>query len=53
MGSNNPPSILSTMTSPPHDFEPFEDESILGDMNVDQEMEEEDGEELFGDNMEE
>lgn len=41
------------MTSPVGDFEPFEDEAeILGDMTVNQEDDEEDGEELFGDNME-
>lgn len=43
----------SAMTSPVHDFEPFEDESaILGDMSQRDEIEEEEGEELFGDNME-
>ncbi|XP_019880539.1 DNA replication licensing factor Mcm2 [Aethina tumida] len=41
----------SNMSSPAQDFEPFEDEgALLGDVNP--EMEEEDGEELFGDNME-
>lgn len=41
----------SRMTSPARDYEPFEDEAgILGDNP--QEEEEEDGEELFGDNME-
>lgn len=40
------------MTSPVHDFEPFEDEAeLLGDMSQADEIEEE-GEELFGDNME-
>lgn len=44
----------SAMTSPVHDFEPFEDEGdLLGDMSqADRIEEEEDGEELFGDNME-
>lgn len=38
------------MTSPARDYEPFEDEAgILGD---NPQEEEEDGEELFGDNME-
>lgn len=43
------------MTSPVEDFEPFENEDeILGDTTVRQEEyeEDEDGEELFGDNME-
>lgn len=47
------------MTSPVEDFEPFENEDeILGDTTVRNEEgayieeEEEDGEELFGDNME-
>jgi len=41
------------MTSPVGDFEPFENEDeILGDQTVRDEAEEEDGEELFGDNME-
>lgn len=41
----------SNMSSPAQDFEPFEDEgALLGDVNP--EIEEEDGEELFGDNME-
>lgn len=40
------------MTSPVQPFEPFEDESVLlGDSQADM-PEEEDGEELFGDNME-
>lgn len=40
----------SRMTSPARDYEPFEDEAgILGE---NPEEEEEDGEELFGDNME-
>lgn len=35
------------------DFEPFEDEAeILGDLTMHENDEEEDGEELFGDNME-
>lgn len=45
----------SRMTSPVEDFEPFENEDeILGDTTVRQEEyeEDEDGEELFGDNME-
>lgn len=42
------------MTSPVQDFEPFEDESelLLGDVSQADEPEEEEGEELFGDNME-
>lgn len=41
------------MTSPVQDFEPFEDEGdLLGDMSQADPVEEEDGEELFGDNME-
>lgn len=46
----------SLMTSPVEDFEPFENEDeILGDTTVraaEYDEEEEDGEELFGDNME-
>lgn len=38
------------MSSPAQDLEPFEDEGLLGDMDAD--MQEEDGEELFGENME-
>ncbi|CAH0552587.1 unnamed protein product [Brassicogethes aeneus] len=45
------PTPRSNMSSPAQDFEPFEDEgALLGEINPD--MEEEDGEELFGDNME-
>jgi len=45
--------LRAAMTSPVGDFEPFEDEDeILGDQTVRDEAEEEDGEELFGDNME-
>lgn len=46
------PGNPSNVTSP-DDFVPFEDEgALLGDMSqIDEEMEE-DGEELFGDNME-
>lgn len=41
------------MTSPVQDFEPFEDESeLLGDVSQAEQPEEEEGEELFGDNME-
>lgn len=41
------------MTSPAHEFEPFEDEAaLLGDTSQHENVEEEDGEELFGDNME-
>lgn len=41
------------MTSPVEDFEPFENEDeILGDTTVRQDDEEDEGEELFGDNME-
>ncbi|EDW24507.1 GL23359 [Drosophila persimilis] len=44
--------LRASMTSPVGDFEPFENEDeILGDQTVRHE-EEEDGEELFGDNME-
>lgn len=43
----------SVMTSPVQDFEPFEDESeLLGDISQAEQPEEEEGEELFGDNME-
>ena len=42
--------MRSAMTSPVGDFEPFEDEAeILGENSV---VEEDDGEELFGENME-
>lgn len=42
--------LRSAMTSPVGDFEPFEDEAeILGENSI---VEEEDGEELFGDDME-
>lgn len=45
--------LRNLMTSPVEDFEPFENEDeILGDTTVRQDEEEEDGEELFGDNME-
>ncbi|KAG5894081.1 hypothetical protein JTB14_003938 [Gonioctena quinquepunctata] len=45
------PTPRSNVSSPGPDMEPFEDEgALLGDMDAD--MEEEDGEELFGDNME-
>lgn len=44
------PTPRSNMSSPAQDLEPFEDEGLLGDMDAD--MEEEDGEELFGENME-
>ncbi|XP_043654199.1 DNA replication licensing factor Mcm2 [Drosophila teissieri] len=45
--------LRAAMTSPVGDFEPFENEDeILGDQTVRDEAEEEDGEELFGDNME-
>lgn len=45
--------LRNLMTSPVEDFEPFENEDeILGDTTVRQEDEEDDGEELFGDNME-
>ncbi|CAG9822909.1 unnamed protein product, partial [Phaedon cochleariae] len=45
------PTPRSNVSSPGPDFEPFEDEgALLGDM--DDNMVEEDGEELFGDNME-
>lgn len=43
----------SAMTSPVQDFEPFEDEGDLLGMSQADPIEEEDGEELFGDNMEE
>lgn len=43
----------SAMTSPVQDFEPFEDEGeLLGDVSQADLPEEEEGEELFGDNME-
>ncbi|KAJ8957471.1 hypothetical protein NQ314_006548 [Rhamnusium bicolor] len=46
-----PATPRSNMSSPAQDLEPFEDEgALLGD--IDQGMEDEDGEELFGDNME-
>lgn len=46
--------LRNLMTSPVEDFEPFENEDeILGDTTAaHDEEEEEDGEELFGDNME-
>ncbi|XP_066256670.1 DNA replication licensing factor Mcm2 [Euwallacea similis] len=44
------PTPRSNMSSPAQDLEPFEDEGLLGDIDAD--MEEEEGEELFGDNME-
>lgn len=44
--------MRAAMTSPVGDFEPFENEDeILGDQTV-RDEEDEDGEELFGDNME-
>lgn len=44
--------LRAAMTSPVGDFEPFENEDeILGDHTI-RDEEEEDGEELFGDNME-
>ncbi len=39
-------------SSPGRDLPPFEDEELIGDDEVRQEEEEADGEELFGDNME-
>ncbi|KAK5650844.1 hypothetical protein RI129_001873 [Pyrocoelia pectoralis] len=43
----------SNMTSPAGDLEPYEDESaLLGDLSQDLDEMEEEGEELFGDNME-
>lgn len=45
--------LRNLMTSPVEDFEPFENEDeILGDTTVRHDDEEDDGEELFGDNME-
>lgn len=45
--------LRNMMTSPVEPFEPFENEDeILGDTTVRQDEEEDDGEELFGDNME-
>lgn len=45
--------MRALMTSPVEDYEPFENEDeILGDTTVRQDDEEDDGEELFGDNME-
>lgn len=61
---NDPPSELGEIgyasprsnaptSSPVRDLPPFEDESeIIGGMGEDQQEMEEDGEELFGDNME-
>lgn len=47
----SPTNARGAMTSPVQDFEPFEDEgALLGDSQED--VGEEDGEELFGDNME-
>ncbi|KAF7268896.1 DNA replication licensing factor Mcm2 [Rhynchophorus ferrugineus] len=49
---NDSPALTprSNVSSPAQDMEPFEDEGLLGDMDLN--AEEEDGEELFGDNME-
>lgn len=52
---DNSPSVAATprsnVSSPGPDLAPFEDEgALLGDFDA--EMEEEEGEELFGDNME-
>lgn len=49
------PMSRAAMTSPVHDFEPFEDEAhLLGELSQGDPIEqEEDGEELFGENMEE
>lgn len=45
--------LRNLMTSPVEDFEPFENEDeILGDTTIRQDDEEDEGEELFGDNME-
>lgn len=45
--------LRNLMTSPVEDFEPFENEDeILGDTTVRQDDEDDEGEELFGDNME-
>lgn len=45
--------LRNMMTSPVEDFEPFENEDeILGDTTIRHDEEEDDGEELFGDNME-
>lgn len=50
--SDNPQSIRSNMSSPAQDLPPFEDEAeIFGNMDQDL-MDEEDGEDLFGENME-
>lgn len=44
---------MSTASSPPQELDAFEDEGLLfGDDNDNMHDEEEDGEELFGDNME-
>ncbi|XP_050308294.1 DNA replication licensing factor Mcm2 [Anthonomus grandis grandis] len=45
------PTPRSNMSSPAQDLEPFEDEGLLGDIDGNME-EDEEGEELFGDNME-
>lgn len=45
--------MRALMTSPVEDYEPFENEDeILGDTTVRNDEEDDDGEELFGDNME-
>lgn len=44
--------MLNPATSPAHEYEPFEDEgALLGDTSQADDIEDE-GEELFGDNME-
>lgn len=49
---NERPSRRSMMTSPVGDFEPFEEEAeILGDVTI-RDEEEDNGDDLFGDNME-
>lgn len=53
MDSDRRQALRDLMTSPVEDFEPFENEDeILGDTTLHQDEDEEDGEELFGDNME-
>ncbi|XP_045465752.1 DNA replication licensing factor Mcm2 [Harmonia axyridis] len=49
---DNPQSIRSNMSSPAQDLPPFEDEAdLFGNMDQDL-LDEDDGEDLFGDNME-
>lgn len=53
MGADRRELLRALMTSPVEDYEPFENEDeILGDTTIHQDDDEDDGEELFGDNME-